>query len=597
MAKICIAGNVACQSVTQIAPAADSSSASVCSMPAHSASTVRVCSPSRGTGPFTPPDGRTVRSIAPGYSMQPEVAVVDLSDEAARPQLRVADQVGGVLHRRGGDAGALQQVRGLVRRAGRRPLGRARSAPRRSPARRARPAGSARRAPRTTAPSRPGRRRRRRASRSAPAQATTALNTESGHDVVPPLVRPSRWPAGRRGSASSRWRRPRPARDRGARPTPVVAVWRQRGEHAERTVVAGDVVEVVAVGVTPRRAQADVVADVRGVGRVPGAPAGLSVAGDRQHRQPRVRPRAARRSRSRTGRARPDGSSRRPRRPWPPGDGSPRRRRARPAPPRRCARCAPARRTAQWSAHPTVRTPRDGRRSSCCATPPAAVRLDLDDVHAQFGEEHRRGVAGDERAEGEHAEVRKTTVRQDRPPANGRARRRVRRARRRTRSLVSRAGRDGDELGVRGSRHRCGSASRAPSLVPRSRMGQRAERVALVACAGPRGTARACSTPSTADRSPARRRSARSRWRTRSSAATVSPSTSWQLDARRAVAASTSSVSSGGEPIVLTNASQCPGVLTAMSIDPVGHVPRPARRRGEVAPGAASPGRPRRSGG
>jgi hypothetical protein len=62
----------------------------------------------------------------------------------------------------------------------------------------------------------------------------------------------------------------------------------QGGEHAERAVVAGDVVEVVAVGVTPRRAQADVVADVRRVRGVAGPRPGAAVARDRQHRQLRV---------------------------------------------------------------------------------------------------------------------------------------------------------------------------------------------------------------------------------------------------------------------------------------------------------------------
>ena len=84
---------------------------------------------------------------------------------------------------------------------------------------------------------------------------------------------------------------------------------------------------------------------------------------------------------------------------------------------------------------------------------------------------------------------------------------------------------------------------------------------------------------------PARRRSARPGSGRRAAAPIVSVSTSWSW--RRTVRSShISSVSSAGEPIVLTNASQWPGVLTAMSTIPSAHRPGPARRHAEVRPAA-----------
>ena len=47
------------------------------------------------------------------------------------------------------------------------------------------------------------------------------------------------------------------------------------------------------------------------------------------------------------------------------------------------------------------------------------ARLDLDDVHAELGEDEGSGVAGDEGAERQHPHVGQRSIRQDRPPASG----------------------------------------------------------------------------------------------------------------------------------------------------------------------------------
>ena len=88
------------------------------SMPAHSAST--------GAGVLAEAGHRALDATARSHRAldgarvldATEVGVVDLDDEAPGPELRVAGQIGGVLDRRRRDAGALQDVRRLVRRAG-----------------------------------------------------------------------------------------------------------------------------------------------------------------------------------------------------------------------------------------------------------------------------------------------------------------------------------------------------------------------------------------------------------------------------------------------------------------------------------------------
>ena len=195
-----------------------------------------------------------------------EVAVIDLDDEAARPQLRVAGQVGGVLHRRGGDPGPLQQVGRLVGR----PLGRPRRQRRRAAARSsavgsAAVACSSRRAhsrsQSATSTASTASQRSAPAQRDDGARAPSRARALSRRSYVPPVARCSTRIGIITLAPASTWARSRWT------PVPVASVLAQRRQDAERAVVAGDVVEVVAVGVAPRRAQPDVVADV---GRVRG---------------------------------------------------------------------------------------------------------------------------------------------------------------------------------------------------------------------------------------------------------------------------------------------------------------------------------------